>query len=93
MWVPAAVSLTEGWVPGADLRDPAALPVLVIASADDAELGAAVASVVADLADAEITIDQKVPSGMRHGESRTVALLNRGHRVSRSTATAPCTPR
>ena len=78
VWVPAAVSLTEGWVPGADLRDPAALPVLVIASRDDAELGAAVASVVADLADAEITIDQRVPTGMRRGESRTVALLNRG---------------
>ncbi|HEY1839890.1 MAG TPA: NEW3 domain-containing protein [Mycobacterium sp.] len=78
VWVPAAVSLTEGWVPGADLRDPAALPVLVIASRDDAELGAAVASVVADLADAEIAVDQRVPTGMQRGEPRTVALFNRG---------------
>jgi alpha-mannosidase len=78
VWVPATVSLADGWVPGADLREPAALPVLVIASRDDAELGAAVASVVADLADAEIGIDQQAPTGMRHGESRTVVLLNRG---------------
>jgi len=78
VWVPATVSLAEGWVPGADLRDPAALPVLVIASRDDAELGAAVASLVADLADAEIGLDQQAPTGMQRGESRTVALLNRG---------------
>jgi alpha-mannosidase len=78
VWVPATVSLAEGWVPGADLRDPAALPVLVIASRDDADLGAAVASLVADLADAEIGLDQQAPTGMQRGESRTVALLNRG---------------
>ena len=78
VWVPAAAPLADGWLPGADLRDAAALPVLVIASRDEAELGAAVASVVDDLADAEITIQQQVPSGMQHGESRTVALLNRG---------------
>jgi alpha-mannosidase len=78
VWIPATVSLARGWVPGADLRDPGALPVLVIASRDDAELGAAVASVVADLADAEIGIDQRAPTGMQRGESRTVALLNRG---------------
>ncbi|MGA8330046.1 MAG: NEW3 domain-containing protein, partial [Mycobacterium sp.] len=78
VWVPATVSLADGWVPGADLRDPAALPVLVIASRDDAELDAAVASMVADLADAEIGIDQQAPTGMRDDESRTVALLNRG---------------
>jgi len=78
VWVPATASLAEGWVPGADLRDPAALPVLVIASRDDAELGVAVASLVADLADTEVGLDQQAPTGMQRGESRTVALLNRG---------------
>ena len=57
VWVPAAAPLAAGWVPGADLRDSRALPVLVIAGRDDADLGAAIASVADDLADAEIVVE------------------------------------
>jgi alpha-mannosidase len=78
VWVPAAAPLAAGWVPGADLRDCRALPVLVIASRDDADLGPAIASVADDLADAEIVVSQQAPSGLQHFDSRTVALLNRG---------------
>src|SRR6201993_2655303 len=38
VWVPAATPLAAGWIPGADLRDSRALPVLVVASRDDADL-------------------------------------------------------
>ncbi|MDT5165686.1 MAG: hypothetical protein QOC88_2580, partial [Mycobacterium sp.] len=78
VWVPAAASLADGWVPGADLRDPSALPVLVIASRDDVHLAAAVATVADDLDDAEIVVAQQAPTSLQHNESRTVALLNRG---------------
>lgn len=78
VWVPAATPLAEVWVPGADLRAPAALPVLVIAGRDDADLRAAIASVTDDLADAEVVVAQRAPSGMAPFEDRTVALLNRG---------------
>ena len=49
VWVPAAASLADEWVPGADLRRVRALPVLVIAGS---ELQSAVATVVDYLADA-----------------------------------------
>jgi alpha-mannosidase len=75
VWVPSDVPLAEEWVPGADLRRVRALPVLVIAGAS---LGAAVAGVVDDLADAEIVVDQAAPSELGPFESRTVAVLNRG---------------
>ena len=75
VWIPAAASLADEWVPGADLRGVRALPVLVVAGA---ELGAAVDAVVDDLADFEIEVDQTAPSGLEPFESRTVAVLNRG---------------
>ena len=75
VWVPAAVSLADEWVPDADLRRVRALPVLVIAGSS---LEAAVASVVDDLADAEIAVEQDAPSEVDRFESRTVAVLNRG---------------
>ncbi len=78
VWVPAAAPLAASWIPGADLRDSRALPVLVIASRDDADLGPAIASVADDLVDAEIVVSQHAPSGLQRFESRTVALLNRG---------------
>jgi alpha-mannosidase len=78
VWVPAAAPLSATWVPGADLRDPRALPVLVIAGRDDADLGPAIASVTDDLADAEVVVAQQAPSGTRPFEPHTVALLNRG---------------
>jgi alpha-mannosidase len=78
VWVPAAAPLAAGWGPGADLRDSRALPVLVIASRDDTDLGSAIASVVDDLVDAEVVVIQQAPSGLQPFEARTVALLNRG---------------
>jgi alpha-mannosidase len=75
VWVPAAASLADEWVPGADLRAVRALPVLVIAAA---ELDAATDAVVEDLSDFEIVVDQAAPAGLEPFESRTVAVLNRG---------------
>ena len=76
VWVPAAAPLATTWLPGADLRGVRALPVLVIAGGNG--LDAAVASVVEDLADAEISVEQQVPSEIEPFEQRTVAVLNRG---------------
>jgi alpha-mannosidase len=78
VWVPAATPLAAAWVPGADLRALRALPVLVIDGRDAKSLGAEIASVADDLADAEIVVTQQAPSGMEPFEARTVALLNRG---------------
>ncbi|KWX20833.1 alpha-mannosidase [Mycolicibacterium wolinskyi] len=70
VWVPADAPLVEQWVPGADLRGVRALPVLILAGG----LGA----VIDDLADAEIRVEQRAPTGVEPFESRTVAVLNRG---------------
>lgn len=78
VWVPAATPLAAAWVPGADLRPPRALPVLVIDGRDEETLAAAIASVVDDLGDAEIVVAQEAPPGAERFEARTVALLNRG---------------
>jgi alpha-mannosidase len=78
VWVPAAAPLATAWVPGADLRGVRTLPVLVIDGSDERSLDAEIASVAADLGDAEIVVTQRAPSGMERFEDRTVALLNRG---------------
>jgi len=73
--VPASAPLADEWVPGADLRGARALPVLVIAGT---QLPEAIASVVHDLSDAEIVVNQDVPAELAEFAFRTVALLNRG---------------
>ncbi|BBX40187.1 NEW3 domain-containing protein [Mycobacterium simiae] len=81
VWVPAADALrplAAVWVPGADLRAERALPVLVLAGVDDDRLAAEIASVIADLEDAEIVVSQRSASGTENFEARTVALFNRG---------------
>ncbi|MGH3971003.1 MAG: NEW3 domain-containing protein, partial [Mycobacterium sp.] len=78
VWVGAAAPLASAWVPGADLRDPRALPVLIVAGRDATDLAPAIAAVADDLADAEIVVTQQAPSGRRPFEPRTVALFNRG---------------
>ena len=75
VWVPATASLVQRWLPDADLRGVRALPVLIVAGSD---LHTAVAAVVADLADAEITVEQEAPAELTPFESRTVAILNAG---------------
>ncbi|BBX74879.1 alpha-mannosidase [Mycobacterium shinjukuense] len=78
VWVPAAAPLVAVWVPGADVRAPCALPVLIIDGRDDTSLAAAIAAVVDDLGDAEIAVTQQAPAPAEPFEARTVALLNRG---------------
>jgi alpha-mannosidase len=73
-WVPAAKPLKDVWVPGADLRDVRALPVLVIGG----DLETAVAALVDDLTDAEIVVDHDAPGDLEEFEARTVAVFNRG---------------
>ncbi|RAV17063.1 alpha-mannosidase [Mycolicibacterium sp. GF69] len=75
VWVPALTALSDVWVPSADLRNVRVLPVLIVAGS---ALTDAVAGVVDDLADREITVEQAVPAGPGAFENRTVAVLNRG---------------
>ncbi len=77
IFVPAAATLPESWVPGADLRAVRALPVLVVAGQGDA-LRIAVAELAEDLIDAEVGVTQTAPTGDNPFDDRTVALLNRG---------------
>ena len=77
VWVPAAQSRARAFTPGADLRGPRDLPVLIVA-ADD--LGAAIGAVTADLADAVIEVPG-APDGPGPGPALadySVALHNRG---------------
>ena len=75
--MPAARSRRDAFGPGADLRGPADLPVLIVAGTD---LDAAIGALVDDLADAQIETpwsdygwtDEPGLAG------HTVALLNRG---------------
>ena len=72
LWVPAEADLVQHWVPGADLRGSRNLPVLIIAGPG------AVEDLIEDLADAQITVEQRASGGTGEFESRTVAVLNRG---------------
>lgn len=78
LWVPARAPLAAVWLPDADLRDARALPVLVVDGRDERELRAAIAALVDDLGDAEITVTQQSPSRTEGFDDYTVALLNRG---------------
>ncbi|WP_433797301.1 glycoside hydrolase family 38 C-terminal domain-containing protein [Actinoplanes sp. CA-252034] len=68
VYVPAARSLDETWVPDADLRGPRDLPVLIVAEGGLPDL-------IADLDDAEITVDQSPAGGFT---DHSVALINHG---------------
>lgn len=70
VWVPSPEPLASVWQPDADLRGVLTLPVLIIVGD--------VTGVVDDLDDAQIDLDQDVPSGLDEFEPYTVALLNRG---------------
>ncbi len=77
VWVPAAQLRARAFAPGADLRGPRDLPVLIVA-ADD--LGAAIGAVTADLADAVIEVPG-APDGPGPEPALadySIALLNRG---------------
>ncbi|HTY27928.1 MAG TPA: NEW3 domain-containing protein [Mycobacterium sp.] len=88
VWVPATAPLERVWQPDADLRDPLALPVLIVAGHwagglttaghRGGGLADAVAAVVDDLDDAQIEVSQDAPADCGDFASRTVALINRG---------------
>ncbi|MGO8955896.1 MAG: glycoside hydrolase [Streptosporangiaceae bacterium] len=83
LWIPAARSRSGGFGPGADLRAPLDLPVLIVAAAD---LAAEIRRLTADLADSVIEASGVPPAGdaqVAGGPAtalagHTVALLNRG---------------
>ena len=75
LWLPAAQSRASAFAPGADVRGPRDLPVLIVAGPD---LAAALTAVAADLADSELSV---TPLGDDAGPGlagHSVALLNRG---------------
>jgi alpha-mannosidase len=85
LWLPAARSRAEAFAPGADLRGPLDLPVLIVAGA---EVRAEVARLIADLDDAVIEVPATA-GGTGAGSTgaggastalagHSVALLNRG---------------
>lgn len=78
VFVPAAAPLAAEWVPDADLRDPRALPVLVIAGRDQATLRTALDAAVADLRGAELPVPHPAAASAPAFEERTVAVFNRG---------------
>jgi alpha-mannosidase len=82
MWVPAAGSRAQTWLPGADVLAPRALPVLVVAGRDAQATARAIAELVADLADACVEVDQPASlHAMPDGElleDYSVGVLNRG---------------
>jgi len=80
VWVPATGTRAQTWVPGAAVHGERDLPVLVVAGRDRAATAAAVADLVADLADA--VIEAPGPAGTAGtGEplaGYSAAVLNRG---------------
>jgi alpha-mannosidase len=77
-WLPAARTRAQTWVPGADLRGDRDLPVLLVAGPDDAATAAAVADLIADLADATIEVDAPAGDASEALADYSAALLNRG---------------
>ncbi|MEU9450273.1 NEW3 domain-containing protein [Streptomyces sp. NPDC048277] len=82
VWVAPRASLREEWVPGADLRGPERLPLLVVAGARAADDAKAVDALIADLDDAVVRAtapgsDEALPPDDAW-DGRSFAVLNRG---------------
>ena len=78
--VPAARPLKDVWRPGADLRDPRALPVIVVAGRDEKAMVAAVDALQAEVVAGRVEVEQRaalVPEPEQVPEW-TAAVLNRG---------------
>ncbi|HEY1824264.1 MAG TPA: glycoside hydrolase family 38 C-terminal domain-containing protein [Trebonia sp.] len=82
LWVPAAKSRAAAFAPGADVRGPRDLPVLIVASADPDSLPAAVAEIVRSPHSGEISADVCEGDVLAPGDAAlaggAVALFNRG---------------
>ncbi|HEY6492649.1 MAG TPA: glycoside hydrolase family 38 C-terminal domain-containing protein, partial [Trebonia sp.] len=82
LWVPAAKSRAAAFAPGADVRGPRDLPVLIVASADPDALPATVADLARSLLSREITADVCDGEALAPGDAPlapgAVALFNRG---------------
>ncbi len=82
LWVPAAKSRTVAFAPGADVRGPRDLPVLIVATAEAAALSAAVGELVRDLSFQVIPADVADTGVLAPGDvplaDGAVALLNTG---------------
>jgi hypothetical protein len=82
LWVPATRSRAAAFAPGADLRGPRDLPVLIVASADPAALDQAVAGLAQDLLARRVTADACEADVLAPGDAPlaggAIALFNRG---------------
>ena len=82
LWIPAAKARAAAFGPGADLRGPRDLPVLVVATADPGALDKAVRELMRDLllqrVPAEVTDDGALAAGDAALADGAVALFNRG---------------
>ena len=82
LWVPALRSRAAAFAPGADLRGPRDLPVLIVASADPATLEQAIAELSRDLMDQQVTADLCDGDALAPGDEPladgAVAVFNRG---------------
>jgi alpha-mannosidase len=89
VWVPAAQSFSEVWVPNADVRGARDLPVLIVAGSDAPALEREISSLTTEVQEGRLSVDQPAtltaggadgdPDGHRGwAADRTVAILNRG---------------
>jgi alpha-mannosidase len=82
LWVPAARSRSAAFAPGADLRGPRDLPVLIVATADPGSLGEAIGELTRDLMFQVIPADACGADVLAPGDTPlaagAVALFNRG---------------
>ena len=82
LWIPASKARAAAFGPGADLRGPRDLPVLVVATADPGALEAAVRELMRDLllqrVPAEVADDGALAPGDAALADGAVALFNRG---------------
>jgi alpha-mannosidase len=82
LWVPASRSRAAAFAPGADLRGPRDLPVLIVATADPAALDEAVAGLALDVTRERVTAEVCEGNALAPGDAPladgAVAVFNRG---------------
>jgi len=82
LWVPATRARADAFAPGADLRGPRDLPVLIVASADGGDLSDAVGDLLAGLRSGTVTAEAADGAASATSDAPladgAVALFNRG---------------